>query len=107
MTNSTPSRTTEQNSNNTNREKITVIEIDQFTQTGDIGEFSFDELRQLIEKNDPPQIDNIKANARKLFNGRFSVKTVSADDKPTPGYVWFTENKNGNVIEYKKNFATF
>lgn len=88
-------------------EEITVLEIDQFTQTGDIDDYTFEELRKLIEDGEDPEIENIEANARKLFDGRFDVKTVSPDDDPTSGYVWFTEGDDGGVAEFKTNYATF
>lgn len=100
-------RDDKENQNDDKAEEITVLVIDQFTQTGDIDDYTFDELRKLIEDGENPEIENIEANARKLFNGKFSVKTVSSDDEPKSGYVWFAEGEDGGIVEYKENYATF
>lgn len=91
-------------------ERLTVLEIDQWSQTGNIEDFEFSELREIIESCEDDEVPNIEGGdaeaARALFGGRFDVKEVDPDEDPSKGYVWFTEGDDDEIEEYKHNYAT-
>lgn len=77
-----------------------VIEVDQFTSSGNIRELSFNAVTL-------SEITGGDSEAAKLiFGGRFNVKDVSESEKPSIGYVWFKEGVDGKCTIYKSNYDT-
>lgn len=83
-----------------NQEIIRVIQIDQFTSTGDIREQDF----EAVTLNSISGGDSLAAKV--IFGGSFTVKEVSIDDSPRIGYVWFKKGENGKCALYKSNYDT-
>jgi hypothetical protein len=77
-----------------------VIEVDQFTSTGNLREQPFDEVTLGgIEGGDSEA-------AKVIFGGRFNVREVSETQNPSIGYVWFKKGENGKPELYKSNYDT-
>lgn len=89
---------------------IEVIAIDQWSQSGDLSEWTYDQMKATIEDcgdNEIPSIEGGDADAAaKMFGGDFDVKTVDPDDSPKKGMVWFVEGDDGGLETYAKNYAT-
>lgn len=80
--------------------KITVIEVDQWTSTGNISEQDFDTVGLYdIEGGD-------SSAAKAIFGGRFKRKEVEEASKPIMGYVWYVKGQDGKCKQYKANFDT-
>ena len=90
--------------------EIEVIEIDQWSATGDIHKWSFAEFKEVIEASDtnnPPDIEGGDAEAiQKIIGGRYDVKTVRESDSPRKGYIWYRESDDGSLERYKSNTAS-
>lgn len=75
-----------------------IIEVDQFTSTGNIQTLTF--------KN--AALDKISGRdseaAKAIFGGSFSVREVEEDAKPRLGCVWFKEGQDGKCQFYKANY---
>lgn len=83
-----------------NQETIRVIQIDQFTSTGDIRNQDFDAVTlSSISGGD-------SLAAKVIFGGSFAVKEVNLNDDPRIGYVWFIKGENGKCTLYKSNYDT-
>lgn len=77
---------------------IKVLEVDQWTSTGNITDFSFDDYeRSKVSGGDSDA-------ALKLFGGTSRVKYVSETDRPSVGNVWFNEGPTGKLVLYKANY---
>lgn len=75
-----------------------IIEVDQFTSTGNIKEQKFSEVTLSgISGGDSEA-------AKSIFGGRFTVKEVLENDGPSIGYVWFKEGGDGFCEAYKFNY---
>lgn len=83
-----------------NQEIIRVIQIDQFTSTGNIREQDFDAVTLSKITGGDSQA------AKDIFGGCFSVKEVNLTDSPRIGYVWFKKGENGKCVMYKSNYDT-
>jgi hypothetical protein len=78
---------------------IKVIEVDQWTATGNIKELIFKDL------NDVQDISGGDSEAvKKIFGGHFHKKEVTESDRPHIGYVWFTEGDDGKCALYKASY---
>jgi hypothetical protein len=77
-----------------------VIQVDQFTSTGNLEELLFSS----ITLNDISGGDSQAAKI--IFGGSFSLLEVSENDSPRVGYVWFKEDINGKCKRYKANYDT-
>lgn len=89
---------------------IEVVAIDQWSQSGDLSEWTYDQMKATIEDCDDGQIPDIDGGdadaAAAMFGGRFDVKTVEPGDSPKKGIVWFVEGDDGGLEPYAKNYAT-
>jgi len=88
----------------------TVIEMDQWSQTGDIDKWTFEEWVGLIgnlKDGHAPKLEGGDAQAgQAIFGGDYAVKEVDEDDRPRLGLVWFIEGSGGELERWKANFAT-
>jgi hypothetical protein len=75
-----------------------IIEVDQFTSTGNI--------KTLVFKD--ATLDKISGGdsqaAKDIFGASFSVMEVEEDAKPRLGCVWFKEGQDGKCQFYKANY---
>lgn len=77
---------------------INVIEVDQWTSTGNIKEQDFNTVGlQDVEGGD-------SLAAKQIFGGSFRRKTVGEDEHPTMGTVWFKRGPDGKCELYKYNY---
>lgn len=77
-----------------------VLEVDQWTSTGDMTEHTWAELKA-------QGIDAIAGGdseaARVIFGGHFMFRTVREDERPSLGEVWFIEGADGRPDLWKMN----
>lgn len=85
-------------------ETVTVVAIDQWSATGDLDEWTFEQMKHTIENLDEgkaPAIEGGDASAaRALHGGRYDVKEVSPDDSPSEAMVWFREGDDGGLEQF-------
>lgn len=77
-----------------------VLEVDQWTSTGNIRELSWSELERrgnVVEGGDSEA-------ARAIFGGRFRFLTVGLAEGPPIGTVWFTCGDDGRPKLYRANY---
>ena len=80
--------------------EIEVIEVDQFTSTGNITSLDFDTVAyEYISGGD-------SETARVCFGGHFNKRKVKITDSPNIGRVWFKRGENGKCEQYKANYDT-
>lgn len=88
----------------------TVIEMDQWSSTGDLEDWSFEQMVEAIETGPDNHVPAIKGGdaeaAQGIFGGDYSVKEVGEDDRPRKGLVWFVEGEDGGLERWKYNYAT-
>lgn len=76
-----------------------VLEVDQWTSSGDVSQYNFETF----------SLDKIHGgdseSARAIFGGWAKVKEVEENAKPTIGNVWFIE-ENGKFKKWKANYDT-
>ena len=79
---------------------IEVIEVDQWTSSGNIEELDFDSVG----------LDQIKGGdseaVKVIFGGHFKRKLVNRNDRPDTAQVWYKKGKNGKCKFWKYNYAT-
>lgn len=79
---------------------IDVLEVDQWTSTGNIRSHTWATLKEhgiaSVEGGDSIAI-------RQIFGGHFRFITVSEHESPSLGHVWFTEGPDGRPIVYREN----
>lgn len=80
-------------------EKIKVLEVDQWTSTGNIEQFTMDEFN----------IDRVSGGdseaAKKIFGGYAAVREVRKEDSPHIGEVWYISDPQSNKLKfYKANY---
>lgn len=79
---------------------IEIIEVDQWTASGDIEKLDFDTVTlQTIKGGDSEA-------AKSIFGGHFERKQVSEDKIPTIGNVWYIKGPDGKCKLYKYHFDT-
>lgn len=87
-----------------------VIAMDQWSSTGDLDQWSYEEMKSTIENLEDgyaPSIEGGDAKAaQQIHGGRYDVKEVGEDDTPSKGMVWFIEGDDGGLERHKTNFAT-
>ena len=76
---------------------INIIEVDQWTATGNIEDLKFDEVG----------LDHISGGdseaVKVIFGGSFKRKQVEETAMPNLGYFWFIKGENGKCKFYKGN----
>ncbi len=78
--------------------EVNIIEVDQWTSTGDMKERDFDTLElKDIEGGDCMA-------ARMLFGGRFIRRIVPEIGSPMIGSVWFRKGADGKCELWKFNY---
>lgn len=77
--------------------KIKVLEVDQWTSTGDMGRFNFETFQLLNVKGGDSEA------IRRISGGHAIVKEVSPNDIPSRGNVWYTEVDEKFKL-YKANY---
>jgi len=75
-----------------------VIEVDQWTASGNIEEQKFDSVT--LEDISGGDSEAVKT----IFGGNFVKKEVSDNDLPSIGSVWYKKAENGNCEIYKVNY---
>lgn len=79
---------------------IEVLELDQWTASGNIRELSFDELTlAAIQGGDSDA-------AKIIFGGTLKRRIVSESDIPRMGTVWFTRASNGTCQFHSARYDT-
>ncbi len=78
-----------------------VLEVDQWTSTGNISDFGFADYN----------LDKVRGGdseaARAIFGGWSLVREVSENDSPSIGHVWFREDPViKKFVFYKANYDT-
>jgi len=83
------------------REPIDVLEVDQWTSTGDIRSIPWDLLKQRgiegVRGGDSEAI-------RVISGGRFVFKSVKTHERPSIGRVWFRQGPSGLPEMYLENY---
>jgi hypothetical protein len=86
-----------------NGDMMRILEVDQWTSTGNITELSWSELEQ----------QGIKAiaggdsgAAKVLFGGHMRFMTVSPAERPVIGTVWYVCGDDGRPKLYRANYDT-
>lgn len=88
------------------KKKIMVLEVDQWTSTGDIAGTKFkDWLADIQGMLRKVSGQGAKA-ARAMFGGRASIKEVEEQERPTVGNVWFKPSRRGILRCWKANYDT-
>jgi hypothetical protein len=76
---------------------VKVLEVDQWTSTGNVEEFNFETFElQNVQGGD-------SLSARLIFGGHAAVKDVEDTAEPTIGHVWYVE-AYGKFIKWKVNY---
>lgn len=79
-------------------ELIDIIEVDQWTSTGNIQKQNFDEVGlNTIEGGD-------SESAKVIFGGAFKRLKVKPTDSPWIGRVWFVKGRDGKCEFYKASY---
>ncbi len=80
------------------KHELTVIEVDQWTSSGNIEELDFDSLT----------LDNISGGdseaVKVIFGGTLNRKQVSENDTPSIGNVWYIKDEDGKCKIWKYNY---
>jgi len=76
-----------------------VLEVDQWTSTGNVTDFTMDEF----------ELANVHGGdseaAQAIFGGSAKVREVSENASPYIGNVWFkTDPQTGKLVHYKSNY---
>jgi len=80
-------------------EKIKVLEVDQWTSTGNIKDYSFKDFEMNKIKGGDSEA------AKKIFGGHAVIKEVLKTQNPFIGNVWFIEDpKTLKFVFYKANY---
>lgn len=80
--------------------KITVIEMDQWTSTGNVTQQDFDKINlHTVEGGDSEA-------AKAIFGGSFTRKEVGEAEMPRLGYVWYIKGDDGKPKLFKSNYDT-
>mgnify|MGYP003145194810 FL=1 len=81
--------------------KVEILEIDQWTSTGDVLTFSWEELKQhgigCVTGGDSEAI-------RVIFGGTFNFRKVNETDTPLIGNVWMIKNEKGYPAVWKTRY---
>lgn len=74
-----------------------VLEVDQWTSTGNIGDYNFETFElSRVEGGD-------SLAARQIFGGHAKIREVSENSYPSKGEVWFIE-VGGTFELWKANY---
>lgn len=78
---------------------IRVLEVDQWTSTGNIGDFSMADFElESVQGGDSEAI-------RRAFGGFATIKEVDPRQRPMVGHVWFRESlESGKLEQWKANY---
>lgn len=79
-------------------DEIRVIEVDQWTSTGDIASQDFDTVTLWSVRGGD------SSAAKAIFGGHFVRKTVPVTASPAVGNVWFRKGPNGKCEFLKANY---
>jgi len=89
---------------------IEVIKMDQWSSTGNLDEWTYEQMKDTIENlkdGHAPAIEGGDAEAaQKIHGGRYAVAEVEDEETPPKGMVWYVEGDGGDLERYKTNFAT-
>lgn len=84
--------------------RFRVLEVDQFTSTGDVDGTKLADW----ELNPSDKLRSRKGGdseaARVIFGGNARIKDVAENDEPYLGYVWFREDEQGLLFRWKFNY---
>jgi len=78
--------------------KVKVLEVDQWTSTGNISNFTFDDFD--LEKVTGGDSETI----RLIANGSASIREVGMNSTPYIGTAWFIEGSDGKLEFWKANY---
>ena len=84
--------------------KIKVLEVDQWTSTGDITSFTMEQAEEGVIKGKVRGGDS-EAIAT-IFGGHFLVREVEESEFPSKGNVWLINGSNGLLEMWKCNYDT-
>lgn len=79
-----------------------VLEVDQWTSTGNIKDFSMSEWEGGMAM--PKISGGDSAAAKCIFGGHFRIKEVNELLRPSIGKVWYKEGEGGKLELYKSNY---
>lgn len=78
--------------------KVKVLEVDQWTSTGNVEKFSFKDF-------DLSKVKGGDSEAVKLISAaKVQVKEVEESAEPPIGHVWYREGSKGKLKKWKSNF---
>ncbi len=81
-----------------------ILEVDQWTSTGNVTDFT---MAQWESGEAFSKISGGDSRAIKLiYGGDCRIREVSENDYPRMGVVWFRENEQGKLVQYKCNYDT-
>lgn len=87
-----------------------IIELDQWSSTADLDDYTFERLKQAIESCDDGYVPKLEGGDSDAAVGMgiasFEVKEVEESDKPKKGFVWYRETEDGGIEMYKANTAS-
>ena len=75
-----------------------IIQVDQFTSTGNIESLDFETVELSAISGGDSQA------AKAIFGGSFDIREVDDNDGPRIGYVWFKKGEDGKCKSYKFNY---
>jgi hypothetical protein len=78
--------------------RFKVLEVDQWTSTGDVGKYTLDtfELSEVAGGE--------SAAARAIFGGSARILEVDETRHPQIGSVWFRPGPDGRLVRYAANY---
>jgi hypothetical protein len=82
------------------KKKIKILEVDQWTHTGNIEELAIKNFD--IKKVKGGDSETI----RKIFGGHAVFLEVDEDERPSEGKVWYRITRGGRFKFYKENYDT-
>jgi len=82
---------------------IKVLEVDQWTSTGNVANFSMEEWEKDTQGTLAKVAGGDSEAIKVIFGGRARVLTVHDFSQPYIGDVWFKE-ENGKLVLYKCNY---
>lgn len=87
--------------------KVTVLEVDQWTSTGDLGKFTMAEVEQLLKKGKKPEVHGGDSEAIRLLEiDQWKIREVDEQWMPPLARVWFIEGPDGKLTKWygKENY---
>jgi hypothetical protein len=81
-------------------EGIYILETDQWTSTGNVTDFMFDDLSDKMDLRQEIKGGDSEA-AVAIFGGRITLRSVRETQGPSMGSVWYTKGPDGKAQFYR------